>query len=333
MIAVYRAHEEVAQANRSVGDAVGTYLELPFLFASPKSFTELNVEERFQESADVFAATLSPGQCLRYLNESGKSVSHCLGFKGGGRVAPEWFSSLHQHMLGHLLTYERPVMRGGIMRGTILVNTAPAVVTARAWFDISQMLGLSAATIAALCILVYFVIERALRPARDIVGALNQLALGNLKCRLPPFRLSELRRISDVFNEVAAALDIAISERSNLARRLVDAREQERRDLARVLHDELAQSLTAMSAAAAAIKITASNECPSMLPDAQALTFTADNIMKGLRRTLQELRLQEIDDIGLRASLEGLIAKHNFGASGKTRSALRRTATWTRSPR
>ena len=106
-------------------------------------------------------------------------------------------------------------------------------------------------------------IERALRPARDIVGALNQLALGNLKCRLPPFRLSELRRISDVFNEVAAALDIAISERSNLARRLVDAREQERRDLARVLHDELAQSLTAMSAAAAAIKITASNECPS----------------------------------------------------------------------
>ena len=111
MIAVYRAHEEVAQANRSVGDAVGTYLELPFLFASPKSFTELNVEERFQELADVFAATLSPGQCLRYLNESGKSVSHCLGFKGGGRVAPEWFSSLHQHMLGHLLTYERPVMR------------------------------------------------------------------------------------------------------------------------------------------------------------------------------------------------------------------------------
>ena len=176
-------------------------------------------------------------------------------------------------------------------------------VATRAWSDISQMLGLSAATITALCILVYFVIERALRPAGNIVGALHQLAIGNLRCRLPPFRLSELRIISEVFNQVAAALDVAISERSKLARRLVDAREQERRHLARVLHDELAQSLTAMRASAAAIKITASNDCPSLLPEAQALTMTADNIMQGLRRTLQELRVQEIDDVGLRAAL------------------------------
>jgi two-component system sensor histidine kinase UhpB len=219
--AVYRAHEEVVQVNRSLGDAVAKYLEVPFLLTSPKLFTDVSVEELFREAADVFAATMSPGQCLRYLNESGKSVSHCLGFNERGRKAPEWFSSLHRHIIGQLLTYERPVMRRGTMRGRILVLTAPEVVTARAWSDISQLLGLSAATIAALCILVYFVIERALRPAGDIVGALHQLALGNLRCRLPPFRLSELRIISDVFNQVAAALDVAISERSNLARRLV----------------------------------------------------------------------------------------------------------------
>ena len=323
IIATYRAQEEVVQANRSVGDAVAKYLELPFLIV-PRGglFRDVDVEEHFQESATVFAETMSPGQCLQYLSGTGKVLSNCLGFSDHGREAPEWFSSLLQHLLGHRLTYERPVMQRGTMRGKIVVYTTPAVLTARAWFDISQMLGLSAATIVALCILVYFVIERALRPARDIVGALNQLALGNLRCRLPPFRLSELRIISDVFNQVAAALDVAISERSKLARRLVDAREQERRHLARVLHDELAQSLTAMSAAAAAIKITASNECPSMLPDAQAMTVTADNIMKGLRRTLQELRVQEIDDIGLRASLEGLIANHNCNARGKTRFSL-----------
>jgi two-component system sensor histidine kinase UhpB len=321
--AVYRAHEEVVQVNRSLGDAVAKYLEVPFLLTSPKLFTDVSVEELFREAADVFAATMSPGQCLRYLNESGKSVSHCLGFNERGRKAPEWFSSLHRHIIGQLLTYERPVMRRGTMRGRILVLTAPEVVTARAWSDISQLLGLSAATIAALCILVYFVIERALRPAGDIVGALHQLALGNLRCRLPPFRLSELRIISDVFNQVAAALDVAISERSNLARRLVDAREQERRHLARELHDELAQSLSAMRAAAASIKIAASNDCPSLLPEAQALTITADNIMQELRKILQELRLQEIDDLGLRASLEGLIEKHNRAACGKTWFSLK----------
>ncbi len=323
IVATYRAKEEVVQANRSVGDAVAKYLELPFLIV-PRGglFRDVDVEEHFQESATVFAETMSPGQCLQYLSGTGKVLSNCLGFSDHGREAPEWFSSLLQHLLGHRLTYERPIMQRGAMRGKIVVDTTPAVLTARAWFDISQMLGLAAATIVALCILVYFVIERALRPAGDIVGALHQLAIGNLRCRLPPFRLSELRIISDVFNQVAAALDVAISERSNLARRLVDAREQERLHLARVLHDELAQSLSAMRAAAAAIKITASNDRPSLLPEAHALTITADDIMQGLRKTLQELRIQEIDDVGLRASLEGLIAGHNCSACGKTRFSL-----------
>jgi len=102
----------------------------------------------------------------------------------------------------------------------------------------------------------------------------------------------------------------------------VEAREQERRHLARVLHDELAQSLSAMSATAASIKVTASAECPSLIPEAQALTETAGNIMKGLRRTVQELRLQEIDEIGLLASLEGLIADHSGRRCGKTQFVL-----------
>jgi signal transduction histidine kinase len=85
-----------------------------------------------------------------------------------------------------------------------------------------------------------------------------------------------------------------------------------------VLHDELAQSLSAMSATAASIKFTASADCPSLVPEAQALTEIAGNIMKGLRSTVQELRLQEIDDIGLLTSLEGLVADHNRLGCGKT---------------
>jgi len=184
------------------------------------------------------------------------------------------------------------------------------------------MLGFSAAMIGALGILVYFVVECALRPTRDVVGGLIRLAAGDLKCRLPPFRLAELQSISSVFNDLATTLEVATSERADLARRLVEAREQERRHLARVLHDELAQSLSAMSATAASIKVTAATDCPSLVAEAQALTETAGNIMKGLRRTVQELRLQEIDDIGLLASLEGLIADYNCRGCGKTQFFL-----------
>jgi hypothetical protein len=51
------------------------------------------------------------------------------------------------------------------------------------------MLGLTAATVAALCILMYFFIERALRPTGDIVAGLHWLAAGDLSAAFP---LSEL---------------------------------------------------------------------------------------------------------------------------------------------
>jgi signal transduction histidine kinase len=77
-----------------------------------------------------------------------------------------------------------------------------------------------------------------------------------------------------------------------------------------------------MSATAASIRITASTDCPSLVPEAKSLTEIAGNIMKGLRNTVQELRLQELDDIGLLTSLEGLIADHNRLGCGKTQFLL-----------
>jgi HAMP domain-containing protein len=118
------------------------------------------------------------------------------------------------------MTYERPVTHQGLVLGTVVASSNLSAVTARAWSEISRILGLSAATIGALGMFVYFVVERALRPTRGVVSGLNQLAAGDLKCRLPPFRLAELQRISNVFNDLATTLEVATSERADLARRL-----------------------------------------------------------------------------------------------------------------
>jgi two-component system sensor histidine kinase UhpB len=325
VLSVYRAKEETLKANRAVGDAVGRFMEMPLVFhlpLQPALRKRLDLQQRFREIDPFLDQVMGPGQCVQ-LNEAGKDViSSCLGFHSQVGEAPAWFSAVYQRAVGGRMTYERPVTDQGLVLGTVVVSSNPSAVTARAWSDISRMLGLSAATIGALGILVYFVVERALRPTRDVVSGLNRLAAGDLKCRLPPFRLAEMQRISNVFNDLANTLELATSERADLARRLVEAREQERRHLARVLHDELAQSLSAMSATAASIKVTASTDCPSLVPEAQALTETAGNIMKGLRRTVQELRLQEIDEIGLLASLEGLIADYNRRGCGKTQFFL-----------
>lgn len=324
-ISVYQAEQETLKANQAVGDAVGRHLEMPLLFHLnlPAALRErIDLQVRFREMDAILAQVMSPGQCVQ-IHQTGKGVvSSCLGFYSQSGNAPAWFSALYQWMVGSRMTYERPIAHRDFVVGKVVVSSNPSAVSARAWSDIGRMLGLTAATIGALGILVYFVVERALRPTRDVVSGLNRLAAGDLKCRLPPFRLTELQSISSVFNDLANTLEVATSERADLAQRLVEAREQERRHLAWVLHDELAQSLSAMSATAASIKVTALIDCPSLVPEAQALTETAGNIMKGLRRTVQELRLQEIDDIGLLTSLEGLIADHNRCGCGKTQFLL-----------
>jgi signal transduction histidine kinase len=72
------------------------------------------------------------------------------------------------------------------------------------------------------------------------LAGLDSLARGDLSSRLPHFRLIELQRISEAFNTLAANLERTTREKMELAAKLVDHQEQERLDLARDLHDELA---------------------------------------------------------------------------------------------
>ncbi|MFA5901260.1 MAG: sensor histidine kinase, partial [Hyphomicrobium sp.] len=108
------------------------------------------------------------------------------------------------------------------------------------------------------------------------------------------------------------------SQSAELARRLVDTQEQERRHIARELHDDIAQKLSALSAHAACLRTRAQREVPSLSGDAKELEGMASSLMVSLRRTLNYLRPQEIDDLGLIQSLEDLVAGHNKSAAGRT---------------
>jgi signal transduction histidine kinase len=151
---------------------------------------------------------------------------------------------------------------------------------------------------------------------------LNRLARGDLAWRLPAFRLAELNRISEVFNTLSEDLSRATSDRAELARRLVDTQEQERRHIARELHDEIAQRLSALNALAACLRTHAQRDAPELVDEARELETTVSGLMISLRRTLTYLRPQEIDDLGLIQSLEALVALHNESAQGRTKYSI-----------
>ncbi|HUA76659.1 MAG TPA: histidine kinase, partial [Acetobacteraceae bacterium] len=216
----------------------------------------------------------------------------------------------------------RPILCHGRSCGTLRVSTAPAAILAAIWSGIAPMLGLTALLVGAICALQYAAIARALRPTKQILAGLDRLAHGDLACRLPRFRLAELERISTVFNALAASLDRTTRERTALAARLVDGAEQERRRLARELHDDLAQTLSAIGALAASIRTTAAAQCPALAAEAEDLAEASRATMRSLRTTLQTLRPPELDDLGLAASLAALAREHERRAGGTLRISL-----------
>jgi signal transduction histidine kinase len=225
---------------------------------------------------------------------------------------------VYRSVINSHLTAARPISYRGAYQGTVVAAYDPVATASQAWATIAPLLGLSAALVATLCLVTYLVVDRALLPAKDVLSGLNRLARGDLASRLPAFRLAELNRISEVFNALCEDLSKATSERAELARRLVDAQEQERRHIARELHDEIAQKLAALNAVAACIRAGAQTDAPALVGDARRLQEMASGLMRSLRRTLTYLRPQEIDDLGLTQSLKALVEQHNESARGRT---------------
>jgi signal transduction histidine kinase len=317
--ALFGTYRDVRQLNEHVADVLVRQLQIQL----SRIETGRDVAARFPDLDAVTQALQSAGQCVQYINPDGSIArSNCIGFNRDISKPPDWFAALCDLIPAARSDVVRPVSYHGRSYGTVVVTIESAAIAAAIWKEVSGLLGLTGLLIGAICILQYGAITRALRPTKDILAGLDRLARGDLSCRLPNFRLIELQRISEVFNKLAANLDRTTREKTELAAKLVDNQERERLDLARDLHDELAQNLSAMSAVAASIKATAETECPALVPEAKNLSQTSMAMMRSLRTTLRTLRPPEIDDFGLATSLSTLARDQERLANGKLKISL-----------
>ncbi|HJX38127.1 MAG TPA: GAF domain-containing sensor histidine kinase [Anaerolineae bacterium] len=132
--------------------------------------------------------------------------------------------------------------------------------------------------------------------------------------------LRERRSFSDrdvtVLSGVARQAAIAI-ENAQLyenmrfyAKQILTAQEQERRRMARELHDDTAQSLVALSRQLDALLVNSEGETPpavkARLENLRKLTA---QIAQDVRRFSQDLRPSSLDDLGLLPTLEGLTSR------------------------
>ncbi len=249
--------------------------------------------------------------------------SRCVGSERETALLPGWFMWLFD-WFSKSIDVEIPYSNQDNTVGTVKITTAQATVANKAWSSVSDMLQLSAALLVIMCGLVYVVVDRALRPTEQILNGLTRLEHGDLSTRLSQYQLRELDRISYGFNSLAEKLEVTTQERSEFARRLVDAQETERTNIARDLHDDVAQQLAAISSLASVLQASLKEDESHLETSAQDLAASARKAMRSLRDTMTSLRAAEIDEVGLTASLEGLVSDHNRKAGGNIKFEFRR---------
>jgi len=266
------------------------------------------------------ATLMEPGLCIAYRDNAGTfRQGICSGTLADDTAAPESFAALYRAIFHPGEPVTRPLVDDRNPGGVAVVTFDAAAQIGQSWREASRLLSIMAFALVGLCLAVYAALARALRPTRAIGAGLKQLAANDLSARLPRFDLAELSAVSDVFNALAQKLQTALAERNALTRELIAVQDEERRHLARELHDEFGQSLTAIAARAAAAAHTAERDCPALLDECRGISRTTVGLMETLRGALLRLRPPDVEELGLTLSLESLVASWNGVERGRTR--------------
>lgn len=316
---LYQSHRQAEQTIKQMAESLGKQLESQLLLSNA-GIGQINP---FPDFALWKQTGSQPGVCVAYAAaDNAMSHSVCTGVKLIEADWPTGFEKVYRRVFNPGWQAVRPIALRDRVYGSLTVTSDAGLEIAEAWNKTRSLMALSTVTVLAVCLLVYLSISRALRPAQTIVAGLADMETGHLACRLPSFELNEWQRIAAAINQLAASQQQLLEERQKLVVKLINVQEEERRYLARELHDEFGQCLAAINAVASSIKQTAAQQCPGLIDETEHISRITAHMLDSVRDLLGRLRPAEFDELGLAASLNSLVAGWNGRGGGKTRYRL-----------
>lgn len=219
-------------------------------------------------------------------------------------VPPAWFVKL--------VSPEIETVQRRIRYGTLVVSSSPDGSVREAWAGFRQLIVIGVGFFVILNLMVYALLSHALRPVRSILKAINRVEQGDLTVRLPTFKLPEFDKIGHSLNRMAESLDAErqLEENRQLTQLIQKHIEDERRSLARELHDELGQYVTAIKTFAVAIANKSKEKNPEIEASAQTIVAAANHIYDGMHNIIRQLRPSAMDNMGLTETLKDMISNY-----------------------
>lgn len=222
-----------------------------------------------------------------------------------GNTPPKWFTNAMGLSEEGLTKHTRNIILSGRYVGELVVTPDPSYEIAEVWDDTIGLLGLATIFFVVINILVYFAVRYTFKPVDRIIEALKQMQLGQFSNRLPDFKQVELQAIGQKFNSMADTLQKSTQNNHRLTQQIIRLQEDERKNLARDIHDEIGQYLTAIHMDASAI--LSGKKLSQAKESAKAISSVTRQMMDMVHEILQRLRPRVLDELGLSLALGELM--------------------------
>jgi two-component system, NarL family, sensor histidine kinase UhpB len=258
-----------------------------------------------QQTLDAFGQSLGASEAIQFRRVgTDLSLHPTVDVRTPFGRVPRWFI--------HLLALPEigasfPVMIGANHVADIVFAPDLSADLYEKWVGFLAIAVSGAGLIVLTGVIAYFTVGAALRPLQDLGAGLTRMRKGNYDDLIPVSGPPEIRKSGEEANELARTLGQLSHDNRNLLRKIVSLQDDERRDLARELHDELGPLLFGIRANAVALLEAIPRENGDLDCSALGVLQSAEALQQANRRILDRLRPLYIQELGLARSVETLL--------------------------
>ena len=253
-----------------------------------------------------FAPLVGPGKGAATRAMSSPAAPSALPLAREQRPVPRWAGSLMRLplLIKVLLANAAVVLLGAVVgtRLTMLITRA-----SHSNDDLNVGLAMVFALVGVILSVGvnYFLLRAAFRPLTSMEEVAAAIRRGDLSARAMPDPTgdAQLAYLATTFNQTLDELERDRRELRLVASQVINAQEEERKRIARELHDDTAQILFAQLLRLSTLKASAVPEIRRTAATMEEMTVEA---LEAVRRLALELRPPALDDLGLHAALADL---------------------------
>ncbi len=220
---------------------------------------------------------------------------------------PAWFVELIHSPSKTLIV---PVIIKGVDYGRIAIVSNPVDELEEIWSDVSWLALISLLITSFVMGVVLLLVRQSLKPFEGLKRGLADLEAGKSNVRIERRGATEFRTISAALNSLAETLDRVKTENRSLVDRLIRVQDDERKEIARDLHDEAGPCLFSIRAGVFALKelsTDATIDAEKIRRTCESVNRASEALQNMFRALLGRLAPRGLTEFGLGEVLKGLI--------------------------